>query len=118
MASGTPSARRNRSSLATITREQTGRASTFSSVQRQLGAALGVAVLGTVLAFVGPTTLNAAGQIAPNLAAYRGAFRVAAFFAFVGALIALRVPDHEAAATMLPRRPLPEPDEAPMFDAA
>ncbi|HEU0115677.1 MAG TPA: MDR family MFS transporter [Thermomicrobiales bacterium] len=105
-------------SLATISREQTGRASTFSSVQRQLGAALGVAILSTTLAFIGPTTVNALGQIAPNLAAYRGAFRVAALFAVVGALIALAVPDHEAAATMAPRAVRPEPEEAPVFDAA
>ncbi len=105
-------------SLATITREQTGRASTFSSVQRQLGAALGVAILSTVLAFIGPTTLDAAGQMIPNLAAYRGAFQVAAIFAFVGAVIALRVPDREAAATMLPRAVRPEAEEAPVFDAA
>jgi EmrB/QacA subfamily drug resistance transporter len=105
-------------SLATITREQTGRASTFSSVQRQLGAAIGVAILSTTLAFVGPTTVNALGVVAPNLAAYRGAFRVAALFAIVGAAIALRVPDQEAEATMLPRSVRPEPDEAPVFDAA
>ncbi|HET7095534.1 MAG TPA: MFS transporter, partial [Thermomicrobiales bacterium] len=105
-------------SLATISREQTGRASTFSSVQRQLGAALGVAILSTTLAFIGPTVVDALGQIEPNLAAYRGAFRVAAVFAVGGALIALAVPDHEAAGTMAPRAARREVEEAPVFDAA
>jgi EmrB/QacA subfamily drug resistance transporter len=92
-------------SLATISREATGRAATMFSVQRQLGAAVGVAVLSSVLAAVGPTTLDAAGAEAPNLNAYRAAFLAAAGFAFLGAVIALGVPDRDAAATMRPRAP-------------
>jgi hypothetical protein len=36
----------------------------------------------------------------PNLTAYHAAFLAAAGFAVLGALIALRVPDHEAAPSM------------------
>lgn len=90
-------------SLATISRAETGRASTLSSVQRQLGGALGVAVVSSVLAAVGPTRQNAAGIVQPHLTAYHVAFLAAAAFSVTGALIALGVPDRDAAATMLPR---------------
>lgn len=83
-------------SLATITREATGRASTISSVQRQVGAAGGVAALSIVLAAIGPTRAGGA----PNLAAYHAAFLAAAGFALIGALFALRVPDRDAVGTM------------------
>jgi EmrB/QacA subfamily drug resistance transporter len=90
-------------SLATISREATGRATTMMSVQRQLGAAIGVAVLTTVLSLVGPTHPDPLGTLVPNLDAYRAAFLAAAAFSLVGALIALGVPDRDAAATMRPR---------------
>ena len=86
--------------LATISREQTGRASTMFSVQRQLGAALGVATLGSVLAAVGPEKAGVAGSLVPNIDAYRAAFLVAAGFALLGAVLALWVPDEDAAETM------------------
>ncbi len=88
--------------FATISRAETGRAATLSSVQRQLGAALGVAVLSSVLAAVGPTVTTAAG-VQPNITAYHIAFLTAAAFAATGALVALNVPDCDAAATMRPR---------------
>lgn len=90
-------------SLATISRAETGRASTLSSVQRQLGGALGVAVVSSVLAAVGPTRLNSAGVAVPHLTAYHIGFLTAAGFSVMGALIALGVPDRDAAATMRPR---------------
>jgi EmrB/QacA subfamily drug resistance transporter len=90
-------------SLATITREQTGRATTFMSVQRQLGAALGVAILSSILAGFGTTQTNAAGVDSPHLVAYQFAFFTAAAIALVGAAFATRVPDEDAAATMRPR---------------
>lgn len=96
-------------SLATISSAETGRASTLSSVQRQLGSALGVAFLSTILAAFGPITLNAAGVPGPHLAAYRAAYLAAAALAVVGALFALRVPDAAAAATMRPRESRPQP---------
>jgi EmrB/QacA subfamily drug resistance transporter len=89
-------------SFATISREDTGQASTFFSVQRQLGSALGVAVLSGVLVTVGPGVTEG-GVAEPSLTAYRAAFLAAAALAATGALLALRVPDRDAAATMRPR---------------
>ena len=78
-------------SLATISRAQTGRATTIANVQRQLGAAIGVAALSSVLAAAG----GAGGDA--GVEAFRAALFVAATFAIVGALAAVRVPDEEAA---------------------
>jgi EmrB/QacA subfamily drug resistance transporter len=91
-------------SFATISRADTGRAATLATVQRQLGSALGVALLSTVLALVGPIRIDAAGASHPNLTAYHVAFLVSACLAIVAALIALDVPDRDAANTMRPRR--------------
>ena len=82
-------------SLATISRSETGRATTIANVQRQVGAAVGVAALGSVLA-----AAAALGGDAASFMAYRVAFLVAAVLALVGAISALRVPDDEAAETM------------------
>jgi EmrB/QacA subfamily drug resistance transporter len=82
-------------SLATISRAETGRATPIATVQRQVGAAVGVAALGSVLAAVGGI-----GGSAADFTAYRVAFLVAAALALVGAVSALRVPDDEAAETM------------------
>jgi len=104
-------------SLATISREATGRATMMMSVQRQIGAAVGVAVLSSILSAVGPTHRDPFGNAAPELAAYRAAFLAAAAFAVLGALIALGVPDQDAAATMRPRLVRDEPAEAALVEA-
>jgi MFS family permease len=94
-------------SLATISREATGRATTIMSVQRQVGAALGIAVLSSVLAYVGATHV-VDGAIEPNLTGYRAAYACAAVFTVIGGFFALRVPDADAAVSMVkppPRRP-------------
>jgi EmrB/QacA subfamily drug resistance transporter len=82
-------------SLATISRSETGRATTIVNVQRQVGAAVGVAALGSVLA-----AAAALGGDAASFTAYRVAFLVAAVLALVGAVSAPRVLDDEAAETM------------------
>lgn len=87
-------------SLATISKSDTGRASTLFSVQRQLGSAVGIATLGSVMAIVG-TTVGGAIDGPPNADAYHAAYLTAAVIAFVGSLLALRVPDSEAAHTMV-----------------
>jgi predicted MFS family arabinose efflux permease len=94
-------------SLATVSRRDTGRATTLTNVQRQLGSALGVAMLSTVLAAIGAVTVTSAGAEEPNLTAYRAAFVAAAAMALIGALLALQVPDADAAETMQhPARPV------------
>lgn len=86
--------------FATIPPSATGRATTLFNAQRQLGAATGVAVLSGVLAAIGPTALGAGGVPRPDLTAYRAAFLAAAGFTLLAALLALAVPDRDAAATM------------------
>src|SRR5579859_6883307 len=86
--------------FATISPTSTGRASAFYSAQNQLGAALGVAVLGTVLSTLGATTLSSTGAVQPNLVGYHAAFLAAAVLALIGACIALTISDRDAAVTM------------------
>ena len=80
--------------LATISMAQTGRATTLFNVQRQAGQAVGVAVLATVLGVTKP--------VPPDLAGYHLAFGVAALIMVSGSVIASRVRDADAAATMAP----------------
>jgi MFS family permease len=91
-------------SLVTVPRELTGRATMFMSVQRQVGAALGVALLSSVLAAVGTTQADSAGAESPHLLAYRSAFLLAAGIALIGAVMATMVPDADAEASMKVRR--------------
>ena len=95
--------------FATIPSSATGRASTLYNAQRQLGAALGVAILSSILAAVGPTRLDAAGAPQPHLAAYQAGFLAAAGFALAAALLALTIRDRDAAPTMrrVSRQPTP-----------
>lgn len=99
-------------SLATISRAQTGRATTIANVQRQVGAAIGVSALSSVL------VIRAGSGGDPGVEAYRAALGVAALLAAIGALAALRVPDAEAAETMRPRGEHPSPAEAQMAEPA
>ncbi len=90
--------------FATISPASTGRASTLFNADRQLGGAVGVALLSTVLAAIGPTRQVGAHLVA-HVAAYRGAFLAAAAVALMGSVTALlTVRDAEAAATMVRRR--------------
>ena len=59
-------------SLATISRSETGRATTIANVQRQVGAAVGVAALGSVpCAVVGYYIFRAAGHMTERPARVR-----------------------------------------------
>jgi hypothetical protein len=89
--------------FATISPAATGRASTLFNALRQLGSAVGVALLTTVVATVGPTHI-VDGRTVPNLAAYHIAFLVAAATALVAAVCALTISDAEAAPTIVPRQ--------------
>lgn len=90
-------------SFATITPAATGRASTLFNAQRQLGGAIGVALLTTVLAAVGPFS-SVGHRVVPHLAAYHAAFLAAAAVAVLGAIAALTVSDDDAAETIVRRR--------------
>lgn len=89
--------------FATITPAATGRASTMFNAIRQLGGAIGVAVLTTAIVLVGPLHL-VGGHPAANLAAYRVAFAVAAAFCLAAIPCALTIRDRDAARTIVPRR--------------
>jgi EmrB/QacA subfamily drug resistance transporter len=90
-------------SFATISLADTAQASSLFNSQRQLGSALGVAVLATVLAVVG-TTRVVAGHTLSDLAGYHAAFLTASAIALIGAVVALTIHDADAASTMV-RRP-------------
>ena len=105
-------------SFAMITPESMGRASTFFNTMRQLGSAVGVAVLSTVLIGVGSTQATG-GTAAPDLTAYHAAFLTAAVFALAAAGFSLTIHDSDAAETIVRRRrpsapaPVPVPEGSP-----
>jgi EmrB/QacA subfamily drug resistance transporter len=87
--------------FATISPAATGRASTLFNALRQLGSAVGISVITSVLTIVGPTHL-VGRSVVPNLGAYHVAFLVAAGIALLGVGAALRIHDRDAASTMVP----------------
>jgi EmrB/QacA subfamily drug resistance transporter len=86
--------------FATISPAATGRASTLFNALRQLGSAVGISVVTSVLSIVGPTRL-AGGSVVPNLGAYHVAFLTAAAIALLAVVAALRIRDRDAASTMV-----------------
>jgi hypothetical protein len=70
----------------------------FNAV-RQLGGAIGVAILTSAIVAVGPVHL-VSGHLEANLTAYRVAFLVAAAFALLAIGSALRIRDADAAQTI------------------
>jgi EmrB/QacA subfamily drug resistance transporter len=89
--------------FATISSAAMGQASALSNALRQLGSALGVAVIGGVLSIVGQTSQSTTGATVPPLAAYHAAFLAAALLALIAACIALGISDRDAAPTMRPQ---------------
>jgi EmrB/QacA subfamily drug resistance transporter len=86
-------------SFATISPAETGKGSTMFNAMRQLGGAIGVALLTTAVVIVGPTHI-VAGHAVANLAAYRAAFIVAAAVMLLAILPAQTISDTEAANTI------------------
>jgi EmrB/QacA subfamily drug resistance transporter len=72
-----------------------GRASALFSAQRQLGGAVGVAVLSTALNIIGPVSNNAAGVTEANITAYHIAFLISASLLVVAAIWAMTVRDND-----------------------
>jgi EmrB/QacA subfamily drug resistance transporter len=95
--------------FATISSASTGRASTLFNSQRQLGGAIGVAALSTVLSAVGPIRHHGT-QVVPHLTAYHAAFLAASGIAVIGAAFSLIfVRDEDAISTMTRFRPTSHP---------
>ena len=89
-------------SFAMITTDSMGRASTFFNTMRQVGSAVGVAILSTVLIRVG--SASGSGAMAePDLSAYHAAFYAAMVFALGAALCSLTIHDADAAETIVRR---------------
>jgi hypothetical protein len=94
--------------FSTISPADTGRASTFFNAERQLGGAIGVAVLTTVLSAVG-VARPIAGHATEHLAAYHLAFVAAAALALAGVAAAATIKDADAANTITGRRTVAVP---------
>jgi MFS family permease len=92
--------------FATVPPEATGRASMVFNAVRQLGSAVGVAVLSTVVITVGATR-RVGGHTVSNLSAYHDAFLTASAIALIASAFALGIHDADAAATMTGRRRAP-----------
>jgi len=86
--------------FATIAPVDTGRATAIFNAQRQVAAAVGVALVATVLAARLPD-----GSVTgtASLGAFRTVFRVGALVALLGGFAAQIVRDADAAASMRPR---------------
>jgi MFS family permease len=89
--------------FATISPGATGKASTLFNAARQVGGAIGVALLTTAIVALGTTRLVAGHQVV-NLTAYRIAFLIAAAFCLAGVAFALSIHDADAVATIPSRR--------------
>ena len=96
-------------SFATISPAATGRASTMFNAMRQLGGAIGVAVLTSVIVLNGPVHAVDGHEVA-NLTAYRIAFLTAAAISLCAMAFSLSIRDADAAGT-IPRRRGREKDE-------
>jgi EmrB/QacA subfamily drug resistance transporter len=92
--------------FATITPEATGRASTMFNTVRQIGGAIGVALLTTAIVTIGPVHIVGGHPVA-NLTAYRVAFVVAAAVALIGTACSLTIRDSDAARTIPQRKSRP-----------
>jgi EmrB/QacA subfamily drug resistance transporter len=94
--------------FASISREQTGRASSLFATVRQVGASFGVAILATVLidrtqAHTSVADASQAAQDHATLLGFHDAFLAAAFIALIGMFFAFRIRDEDAAPTMRAR---------------
>src|SRR5215470_2319440 len=81
--------------FATITRADTGGASTLFNTGRQVGMAVGVAILSTVASAV-DLTEQVAGRAAPHLAAYHAGLAAASVIALIAAAATMRRPDRSS----------------------
>jgi EmrB/QacA subfamily drug resistance transporter len=90
----------------TVAPDDMGRATAISAAIRQSSAAAGIALLATVLA------IRAGHGSLPGPTDFRPVFLTAAAMALIGALVALRIRDSDAAATMRRNPPTTQDDLA------
>jgi MFS family permease len=83
--------------FAAVPSETLGQASALFNTVRQLGSALGVALLSTVVVAIDPMGSDTAGA---GLVAYHAGFFTAATLALLAAAVALTVRDSDAASTL------------------
>lgn len=96
-------------SFATVSHAATAKASVMFNAGRQLGGAIGVAILSTVISGVGVLHV-VGGHHVPNATAYHAAFLVAAGIEALALLLVIRVSDEEAAPSMRRTEPQPIPE--------
>lgn len=97
-------------SFATVSHAATAKASVMFNAGRQLGGAIGVAVLSTVISGVG-VVHTVGGRHVPNATAYHAAFLVAAGIEALALILVVRISDKEAAPSMRKQtepQPVPE----------
>jgi hypothetical protein len=100
--------------FATVGAARTSVASTIFNAQRQVGGAIGVALLTAVISALHPVR-TVAGHAEANIHAFHSGLLVCAGVAVAGALAALSVRDGDAAPTMIRHRSQPNDTERP-FD--
>jgi MFS family permease len=98
--------------FATISPAATGKASTMFNAMRQLGGAIGVAVLTSVIVLNGPVRVVDGHEVA-NLTAYRIAFLTAAAISLCAIAFSLSIHDADAAGTIPGRRDREEDEPRP-----
>jgi MFS family permease len=96
-------------SFATISPAATGRASSLFNAGRQLGGAVGVALLSTVIATIGVVHRVGAG-LRPYATAYHWGFLAAAGVALIAVVATWAVSDEEAAPSMRRSTPAETPE--------
>jgi len=94
----------NAGAFSQISPRDTGRAAALYNAQRQLAAALGVAVLATIVGLQSSGT-----TLSGNVTAFRVAFLAVAAFPLAGACIAVFIRDKDAASTMRTKTAEPSP---------
>jgi EmrB/QacA subfamily drug resistance transporter len=86
-------------SMATLSKAEIGKASPVFNAGKQLGSAVGVALLSTIVAAAG----SGAGRGGLDLTPYRVAFLAAAVIALASVAVAASIRDGDAASTITPR---------------
>ena len=93
-------------SMASICKTKTGKASAIFNTAKQLGGALGVSLLSTIIAIAEPPN-TFRGGVTTQFAAYHVGFLVSAIVACFAAFIAITVRDADAIATNRPSTTAP-----------